>query len=137
MSNDISGIAANALSQLSSATGSGATKRAQQLAGSSDNQKIDRSAREFESILLASWLQSAEKSFATVPGGDPESENADPGRSQFQGYAMQAVATALTKAGGIGIASMIATQLRKTSAAEPAPASSSEDIGFSAVQNKR
>jgi Rod binding domain-containing protein len=115
--NDIAGVAANAFSQLSAARTTSAGKQAQQLSGTSDSQKIERSASEFESILLASWLQSAEKSFASAPGG-ADDENADPGKSQFQSYAVQAVATALTKAGGIGLASIIASGLAKAAGTE-------------------
>jgi Rod binding domain-containing protein len=119
MGNEISGIASNALLQLSDANGNSVTKKMANLSSNSetDTEKITRSASDFESILLASWLQSAEKSFATVPGGDPENENSDPGRGQFQDFGVQAVAKALTKAGGIGIAGMIASSLEKSSGA--------------------
>jgi Rod binding domain-containing protein len=140
MVSDIGGIAANAFSGLTDAKGNTVGKKAEQLAGSEDPQKIERSAKEFESILLASWLQSAEKSFGTVPGGDPESENEDPGKGQFQSYAMQAVATALTKSGGIGIASMIASHLEKPSVAQQSLTASKPElganIGFSTVKEK-
>jgi Rod binding domain-containing protein len=135
MVSDIGGIVANAFSGLTAAKGNTVSKKAEQLAGSADQQKIERSAKEFESILLTSWLQSAEKSFGTVPGGDPESENEDPGKGQFQSYAMQAVATALTKAGGIGIASMIVSHLGKPSVAQqslaPSKPKSGPNIGLS------
>lgn len=107
--NDISLVAADAFSRLSQAK----TPK-DDLKGSSDRQKIDKSAREFESILLAQWLQAAETSFATVPGSDPD--DSMPGKEQFQGFAMQSVAMAMTKGGGIGIASMIASSLAKSSA---------------------
>jgi Rod binding domain-containing protein len=136
--NDIGGAAANAFSQLSEAKYSTASKQAQQLAGSSDSGKIERSAKQFESILLASWLESAEKSFATAPGGNGD-ENGDPGKNQFQSYAMQAVATSLTNAGGIGIAAMIAKGLAEASATEQSLGSgqeSTEGLRFSAVKKK-
>ena len=34
--------------------------------------KIDKAARDFESILISQWLDKAEKSFATVPGTNPK-----------------------------------------------------------------
>lgn len=114
---DIAAVSAGAFSQLSEANYSQASKQAQSVGAGSDNQKIERSAKQFESILLASWLEQAEKSFATAPGGDTE-EDSDPGKKQFQSYAMQAVATALTNAGGIGIAAMIAKGLEKASSGE-------------------
>jgi Rod binding domain-containing protein len=77
-----------------------------------DNAKIEKSAKGFESILLGSWLQQAEQSFGSLPGGDDE-EDADPGKEQFQGIAMQSLGSAMTAAGGIGIAKMISKQLHK------------------------
>ena len=85
-------------------------------AQNTDAAKIDKAARDFESILLGEWLEKAEKSFATVPGSDP-SENTDPGHDQFQSIGCQFLSGALSKAGGIGIASMISKSLRATEAA--------------------
>jgi Rod binding domain-containing protein len=76
------------------------------------NAKIEKSAKDFESILLSNWLQQAEQSFASVPGGD-EDEDGDSGKEQFQGMAMQSLGASMTAAGGIGIAKMISTQLHK------------------------
>jgi Rod binding domain-containing protein len=76
------------------------------------NAKIEKSARDFESILLSNWLQQAEQSFASVPGAD-EDEDGDSGKEQFQGMAMQSLGASMTAAGGIGIAKMISTQLHK------------------------
>jgi Rod binding domain-containing protein len=80
-----------------------------------DAGKIDKAARDFESILLGEWLEKAEKSFATVPGSDP-SENTDPGHDQFQSLGCQFLSGALSKAGGIGIAAMISKRLKATEA---------------------
>jgi Rod binding domain-containing protein len=77
-----------------------------------DNAKIEKSAKDFESILLGSWLQQAEQSFGSLPGGDDE-QDSDPGKEQFQGIAMQSLGGAMTAAGGIGIAKMISKQLHK------------------------
>ncbi len=35
------------------------------------SEKIDKAARNFESLLVGHWLEQAEKSFASVPGTDP------------------------------------------------------------------
>jgi Rod binding domain-containing protein len=77
-----------------------------------ENNKIEKSAKDFESILLGSWLQQAEQSFASLPGADDDGD-ADPGKEQFQGLAMQSLGNSMTAAGGIGIAKMISTQLHK------------------------
>jgi len=76
------------------------------------NTKIEKSANDFESILLGSWLQQAEQSFGSLPGGDDD-DDADVGKEQFQGIAMQSLGNSMTAAGGIGIAKMIAKQLHK------------------------
>jgi Rod binding domain-containing protein len=76
-----------------------------------ENSKIEKSAKDFESILLGSWLQQAEQSFGSVPGGDDD--DADAGKDQFQGMAMQSLGTSMTASGGIGIAKMISKQLHK------------------------
>jgi len=77
-----------------------------------EDAKIDKSANDFESILLGNWLQQAEQSFASLPGGDGD-EDGDSGKDQFQGIAMQALGTSLTASGGIGIAKMIVKNLHK------------------------
>ena len=76
-----------------------------------ENAKIEKSAKDFESILLGSWLQQAEQSFGSLPGGDDE--DADSGKEQFQSMAMQSLGASMTAAGGIGIAKMISKQLHK------------------------
>lgn len=73
--------------------------------------KIQKSAREFEAVLLSHWLEQAEQSFASVPGSDSDPD-ADPGKDQFHAIAMQAVGTALAGSrGGLGIATMVAKHL--------------------------
>ncbi|MGC2404361.1 MAG: rod-binding protein [Acidobacteriaceae bacterium] len=94
-----------------------------------DDKKIEKSAKEFESILLGTWLQQAEKTFAAVPGGE-EDDDADAGKDQFQSIAMQSLAASMTQAGGVGIAKIIAKGLHKAEdarlakAADPHPAPS-------------
>ena len=83
--------------------------------------KIEKSAKDFESVLMSHWLEQAEQSFATVPGGDP---NADPssGHDQFQSIAMQAVAGSLSgHRGGLGIATMVAKHLEASHKPAPDP----------------
>ncbi len=82
-----------------------------------ENSKIEKSANDFESILLGSWLQQAEQSFASLPGGDDDGD-ADAGKEQFEGLAMQSLGSTMTAAGGIGIAKMIAQQLHKAADAQ-------------------
>jgi Rod binding domain-containing protein len=77
----------------------------------SQNAKIEKSATDFASILLGSWLQQAEQSFGSVPGQDDE--DTDSGKDQFMGIAMQSLGTSMTTSGGIGIAKMISNSLHK------------------------
>ncbi len=86
---------------------------------SGEDAKIAKAGKDFESILLGSWLQQAQQSFATVPGGDGQGDD-DSGKDQFQGIAMQALAGSLTASGGIGIAKMITKHLSGTSSHEAA-----------------
>jgi Rod binding domain-containing protein len=84
------------------------------------NDKIDKSAKDFESLLVTNWLQGAQEGFASVPGGNAD-EDEDPGHGQLQGFAMQSLGTALTAAGGIGIAHSIAQLLHKSDTPAPTP----------------
>jgi len=71
-----------------------------------DSAKIDKGAQEFESVLMGSWLQQAEQSFATVPGSDDDEDAAN--RQQMMSFGVQSLATSLAASGGIGIGKMIA-----------------------------
>jgi len=71
--------------------------------------KIESAARDFESILLDQWLEQAQESLANAPGGSEEEEEED--RFQLQGIGIQSLATAITRAGGIGIAEQVRRQL--------------------------
>jgi Rod binding domain-containing protein len=79
---------------------------------SGNDGKIEKSAREFESMLLNTWLQQAEESMATVPGAEDDEDAA--GREQMMSLGVQSLSTALAAAGGIGIGKMIAQALHKT-----------------------
>ena len=91
---------------------------------STDGAKIDKGAREFESVLVGSWLQQAEESFATVPGADDDEQ--DVGRGSMMSFGVQTLATSLAANGGIGIGKMIAKAMHhaadKADGVTPAPA---------------
>jgi len=88
--------------------------------------KIQKSAREFEAVLLSHWLEQAEQSFASVPGSDQDPDQ-DPGKDQFHALAMQAVGGALTGGhGGLGIAAMVAKHLQTQAAHKESSAISIE-----------
>jgi Rod binding domain-containing protein len=71
-----------------------------------DSSKIEKGAKEFEAMLLTTWLQQAEQSIATVPGAEDDEDAA--GREQMMSLGVQSVATSLAASGGIGIGRMIA-----------------------------
>lgn len=72
--------------------------------------KIDKATQDFESILVGQWLEKAQKSFATVPGSDPDQQQ-DAAHDQFQSIACEFMAKGLTQKGGFGIAKMISKSL--------------------------
>ena len=85
-------------------------------ASTKDNaSKIDKAAHDFESIMVGQWLEKAEKSFATVPGTDPDRDQ-DSSHDQFQSIACESLAKALTKNGSFGIAAMISKHLAASAA---------------------
>ncbi len=76
----------------------------------SDGSRLSHAAVEFESVLLGQWLQSAQKSFATVPGSE---EGEDAGGDQMLGFATQQLAHAIASRGGLGIAKLVERALEK------------------------
>jgi len=102
-------------------------QQAQQLQseqGTDNDAKIAKGAKDFEAMLLGTWLQQAEQSFATVPGADDDDDAA--GRDQMMSFGTQALAQDLANSGGIGIAKMIAAAMHraagKAEVTAPAPA---------------
>jgi Rod binding domain-containing protein len=91
--------------------------------------KIDKASQDFESILVGEWLNQAEKSFATVPGTDPDQQS-DTGHDQFQSIACQSLAQGLSKAGGFGIAAMISKQLKASHAIQQQQAAQAHADNF-------
>ena len=77
--------------------------------------KLAKSAREFEAILLQSWLEKMNQSFAGLE------ESQDPAHDTLSSLGTQAIAGALAARGGIGIAGMILRQLQAHPAALDAP----------------
>jgi Rod binding domain-containing protein len=93
--------------------------------GSKDDAKIDKSAQDFESMLLSTWLQQAEQSMGSVPGAEDD--------DQMMSLGVQALSTSLAASGGIGIGKMIAKALhatadRQNAAAEAAAAAEGKKI---------
>jgi Rod binding domain-containing protein len=70
-----------------------------------ESAKIDKGAKDFESVLVGSWLQQAEQSFGSVPGGD---DSEDVGKDSMMSMGVQTLANAMAASGGIGIGKMVA-----------------------------
>jgi len=68
--------------------------------------QLKKSAQEFESILLESWLEKMNQSFVG------SSESQDPAHDTVSSLGTQAIASALAARGGIGIAAMLLRQLQ-------------------------
>jgi Rod binding domain-containing protein len=101
-------------------------------ASSKDDAKIQKGAQEFESILVGSWLQQAEQSFATLPGAD---DDQDPGRDQMMSLGVETLSKSMAASGGIGIARMIAKAMH--AAADKAEAQPSAQAGPTAIPDKK
>ena len=63
-----------------------------------------KAAQDFEALLLASLLSPLEKSFSSVSGEDSSGDD-------YHYMGVQALAGALSKSGGIGVADLLARQL--------------------------
>jgi Rod binding domain-containing protein len=66
-----------------------------------------KAAREFEAQLIASVVESLEKTFAALPGDD-----SIPGADDYDYLGTQALSGALAEQGGFGIGKMIARYLQ-------------------------
>ena len=88
----------------------------------SDDARIDKSAQQFEAILVGTWLNEAQQSFASVPGGDTDR---DAGGDQMMSLGVQSLSTAMAASGGLGIGTMIAKAMHAAADREKAAVSAS------------
>ena len=72
-----------------------------------------KAAREFEATLVASLLQSMEKSFSDLPGGEGQA-----GADDYSYLGTQALADGIANHGGFGIAALIVRHLPETKVPE-------------------
>jgi Rod binding domain-containing protein len=102
----------------------------QTLQPNSGDARIDKSAKDFEAMLLGTWLRQAEASFATVPGADSDDEDGAT-KDQMMSLGVQSLAQSMVDAGGIGIAKMIAAALHRQAdkAAQPEEGTGAQDGG--------
>ena len=116
-------LAASAQASLSQSREDHLLKQMQSSGGKPEDAKIEKGAKEFEAMLLSTWLQQAEQSMATVPGAEDGEDTT--GRDQMMSRGVQSLSTAMVASGGIGIASMIMKALharaeKADSGADPA-----------------
>ncbi len=101
--------------------------------GVTDPASLHKAAVQFESVLLGQWLESAEKSFATVPGSD---DDADAGGEQMMSFGMQQFASAIASSGGLGIARLVERGLAKAATSStPTNSTPSADLGSALPSN--
>ena len=77
---------------------------------SAPHARIAKATRDFEALLLNLLLQSMVKTFSAVPGGETTAAGSD----DYQYMGTQALASALSASGGIGIARLIEHKLAGT-----------------------
>jgi len=87
-----------------------------------DDAKIDKSSQQFEAILVGTWLNEAQQSFATVPGGDTDR---DAGGDQMMSLGVQSLSTSMAASGGLGIGKMVAKAMHAAADREKAKESAS------------
>lgn len=98
----------NAISALPSLAPGSDSPLALNLTTGSSASSLNAAPKQFESILLSQWLQSAEDTFGSVPGADADQ---DAGDEQMKSFAVQQLANAFSNSGGIGIAKLVSKAL--------------------------
>jgi Rod binding domain-containing protein len=88
---------------------------------SPDQQKIKKSAGEFESILLASMWKSMKDSFK-----DPKDNDADPAGGTIDDWGIEAMSGAVGKAGGLGIGKLLIEHLQPAAGDQATPTAPSD-----------
>jgi Rod binding domain-containing protein len=87
----------------------GLLQQAKDFNGTTTDAKIQKGSKQFEALLLGGWLQQAEHSFASVPGGDDD----DSQRDQVMSFGVQSLATFMAGSGKFGIAEMVAKAMEQ------------------------
>jgi Rod binding domain-containing protein len=87
-----------------------------------DDAKIDQSSQQFEAILVGTWLNEAQQSFASVPGGDIDR---DAGGDQMMSLGVQSLSSSMAASGGLGIGKMSAKAMHAAADKEKARVSAS------------
>lgn len=94
-----------------------------------DKNKLKKAALDFESILLASWLQGMQEMVKSLAGS--EGDQMDPGADTLAAWGTQAISKALAERGGVGIARMLTRHFApeaRVNEKQPAKAESQESL---------
>ena len=89
--------------------------------------RVYKATHEFEALFLSSLLSPLEQSFSSLSGQDS-------GADDYHYMGIQALAGALSKSGGLGIAELLARQLLRTEVGGGAAATSSSLLRGSSWQ---
>jgi Rod binding domain-containing protein len=73
------------------------------------SQKLQKAAGEFESMLLSSLWKSMKSTFAS--SDDPSDDSDDPGHETLDDMGIQAMSSAVGRAGGLGLGKLILKHL--------------------------
>jgi len=84
-------------------------------ANAQDQQKLEKAAGEFESILLASMWKSMKQSFGATD------DASDPAHGTLDDWGIEIMSGAVGKAGGLGIGKLIVKHLEPALEANPQP----------------
>lgn len=74
--------------------------------------RMQDSARAFESLLIGKWLEAAEQSLGTIPGGAEDGQE-DGSMKQLSSLGTQSLAESITANGGFGIAKMLLASVKQ------------------------
>jgi Rod binding domain-containing protein len=129
-------LAAQAQSSLLQSRQDHALHQVQSGVASRNDGQIEKGAREFETMLLTTWLQQAQQSMASVPGADDE-EDGMSGKEQMTSLGVQALSSALTASGGLGIANMIAKAMHRAADKEEAKVKALQNEPLEATENSK
>jgi len=106
----------------------GISSAAHSVQGAARSPKLVKAAQEFEAILLSSWLEKLQSSFAGPDDGS------DPAHDTLASMGTQAIASALAARGGIGVAKLLLQHLTKPAAtAGPTPPTEKKELSGAKV----
>ena len=80
------------------------------VAGADKNTRVRQAAQNFEALLIGNLFRSMQHSFSSLPGGEEKPVGFD----DYDYMATQAIASAMSEGGGLGLSKLILRQLAGT-----------------------